>query len=66
VLTIQIILSIIIAAALLVPLSRIIGRMRRDEADAQDKTVFIVLIMSLCFFVAFLRWWFVPWLNNLL
>ena len=63
-LTVQIVLSVVIGGALLVPLYRIVSRMRRDEADEHDKTAFIVLAMSLVFFLAFLRWWFVYWLRN--
>jgi len=63
VLTVQILLSIALAIALLVPAVRIAGRMRRDEEDDNDRTVFVFLVLGLCFFAAFLRWWFVPWLR---
>lgn len=54
----------VLAVALVVPLARIVGRLRRNEADDTDKTVFVFLFMGLCFFVAFLRWWFMPWFRQ--
>ena len=61
-LTVQIVLAFALGTALLVPAWKIVGRLRRDEADDQDKTVFIFLVMGLFFVAAFLRWWLVPWL----
>lgn len=62
-LTVQIVLALALGTALLVPAGKIVGRLRRDEADDQDKTVFIFLVMGLFFVAAFLRWWLVPWLE---
>ena len=63
VLTVQIALSIVFGAVLLVPAIKIMGRIRADEASDGEKTTFIVLVMGLFFVAAFLRWWFVPWVR---
>lgn len=62
-LTVQILLAFALGTALLVPAWKIVVRLHRDEADDQDKTVFIFLLMGLVFVAAFLRWWLVPWIQ---
>lgn len=61
-LTFQIVLTIGLGIVLMVPTVKIVHRMRRDEADETDKTVFVFLSMGLVFLAAFLRWYLMPWI----